>query len=194
MSLINKMLQDLDARGTPPGEAFPSQIKPVAKEPDRFDKRVLAAGVAAALAALAVGGLAWHQLHAPGTGNVAVLAKAVPVAVPAPAKAPAGMTSTITMLPAAAPPVAAAVPEPATGPAPVAVEATAAVEPAVAAKVPAKADVRPAQPEAVQPRHDTAAPKHKAAGAIEAARRVRPPSRWCRWSRTAKKHGPCAKR
>jgi MSHA biogenesis protein MshN len=169
MSLINKMLQDLDARGTPPGEAFPSQIKPVAKEPDRFDKRVLAASVAGAFAVLAVAGLAWHQLHAPGTGKVAVLAKAVPVPAPAPAKAPAGMTSTITMLPADAPPAPAAVPEPATVPAPVAVEAAASAEPAVTAKVPAKAEARAVQPEAAQPRHDTAAPKRKADSVIDAA-------------------------
>jgi len=101
MSLINKMLQDLDARGTPPGEAFPSQIKPVAHEPRRPNLRVIVVAVGGVLAAGALAWVGWGQLHA--GRPAAPVAAAVPVAArpAAPPKAPAAMTSTITMLPAA---------------------------------------------------------------------------------------------
>ena len=166
MSLINKMLQDLDARGTAPGEALPSQIKPVAREPHGVNKRVLAAGVGGAVAAAAVVWFGWQQLHAPGVVSAPVVAKPAPAAVPVPAvaKAPPQMTSTITMLPAATPELASApVAEPsatlAPAPAPVVAERAAASEP----PAPVKAEARPAKPEARQASRDSAAPKHKAA-------------------------------
>jgi MSHA biogenesis protein MshN len=173
MSLINKMLQDLDARGTPPGEAYPSQIKPVAREPYRFNKRVLAASIGASFAGLALAWFAWHQFHASGTASAPVPARAAPavpahVAVPAPAKAPPQMTSTITMLPAAAPAPAgasAAAGEAAAASAP-ASAAERAPAPAVAAKeAPAPAAAaEPAQRlKADKPRHEAAAPARKAA-------------------------------
>jgi MSHA biogenesis protein MshN len=172
MSLINKMLQDLDARGTAPGEALPSQIKPVAREPHGVNKRVLAAGVAGAFAAVAVVWFGWQQLHAPGVASAPVAAKAAPaavlVAVPvtAAAKAPPQMTSTITMLPAAGPaaeqapaPAAEAPAAPVPEPAPVVAErAPASMPPA-----PVKTAARPAKPEAPQARRDSAAPKHETA-------------------------------
>jgi len=166
MSLINKMLQDLDARGTAPGEALPSQIKPVAREPHGVNKRVLVAGVGGAVAAAAVVWFGWQQLHAPGVVSAPVVAKPAPAAVPVPAvaKAPPQMTSTITMLPAATPELASApVAEPsatlAPAPAPVVAERAAASEP----PAPVKAEARPAKPEARQASRDSAAPKHKAA-------------------------------
>jgi MSHA biogenesis protein MshN len=63
MSLINKMLQDLDARGTPKDGDLPGQVKPVAREPYRVNRRVIAAAVGGALAASALGWLALTQLH-----------------------------------------------------------------------------------------------------------------------------------
>ncbi|WP_323141388.1 tetratricopeptide repeat protein [Massilia phyllosphaerae] len=168
MSLINKMLQDLDARGTAPGEALPSQIKPVAREPHGVNKRVLAAGVAGGVAAVAVAWFGWQQLHAPGVASAPVVAKpapaAVPVPVPAAAKAPPQMTSTITMLPAGAPapesaPAAELPAAPAPEPAPVVAERAAASEP----PVPVKAEARPAKPEAPQARREGAVPRQKAA-------------------------------
>ena len=166
MSLINKMLQDLDARGTAPGEALPSQIKPVAREPHGVNKRVLAAGVGGAVAAAAVVWFGWQQLHAPGAASALVVVKPAPAAVPVPAaaKAPPQMTSTITMLPAATPelasaPVAEPSATPAPAPAPVVAERAAASEP----PAPVKAEARPAKPEARQASRDSAAPKHKAA-------------------------------
>jgi MSHA biogenesis protein MshN len=165
MSLINKMLQDLDARGTAPGEALPSQIKPVAREPHGVNKRVLAAGVAGAFAAVAVVWFGWQQLHAPSVASAPVAAKAapaavlVPVPVTAAAKAPPQMTSTITMLPAGGP-----APEPASAPA---AEAPAPVvaerAPASAPPAPVKAAARPGKPETPQARRDSAAPKHETA-------------------------------
>ncbi|TQK11187.1 M48 family metallopeptidase [Herbaspirillum sp. SJZ107] len=172
MSLINKMLQDLDARGTAPGEALPSQIKPVAREPHGVNKRMLAAGVGGAFAAVAVVWFGWQQLHAPGVASAPLVAKPASAAVPAPvpvpaaAKAPPQMTSTITMLPAGTPasePASAPVAEPpaaqAPEPAPVVAARAAASEP----PAPAKAEARPVKPEAPQARRDSAAPKHKAA-------------------------------
>ena len=170
MSLINKMLQDLDARGTAPGEALPSQIKPVAREPHGVNKRVLAAGVAGAFAAVAVVWFGWQQLHAPGVASAPVAAKPAPAAVPvtAAAKAPPQMTSTITMLPAGGPaaqtvsaPAAEAPAAAAPEPAPVVAERAAAFQP----PAPVKAEARPAKPEALQARRESAAPKQKAVAA-----------------------------
>jgi MSHA biogenesis protein MshN len=111
MSLINKMLQDLDARGTPAAESFPSQIRPVASARaglrDRVDARVLAIGAACAAAACAAGALLWfgwghYQKARTGAKPVAavvapVQSKAVPTAAAQPAQ---GMSSTISMGPA----------------------------------------------------------------------------------------------
>jgi MSHA biogenesis protein MshN len=127
MSLINKMLQDLDARGTPAAESFPSQIRPVAQErrglAARFSPKAVAAIVIATLAALALG---WfvraqfqHAQHAQHrqvrTADQPVAAAAGPVKpAPAAVKPAQGMSSTITtgpanaLAPAPAAPVAAA--------------------------------------------------------------------------------------
>jgi MSHA biogenesis protein MshN len=63
MSLINKMLQDLDARGTPTDGALPGQVKPVEHAPYRPKGRALAVAVGAAVAAAGLGWLGWTQLH-----------------------------------------------------------------------------------------------------------------------------------
>lgn len=116
MSLINKMLQDLDARGTPPGEAFTPQIKPVAREPRGLAPRVIVLSVAGAFAGVALAWLAWGHFRAANVPVPApVVAKPTPVA-----QAPQQMTGTITMEPAApaAPAAAAAAPVAAPEPAP----------------------------------------------------------------------------
>lgn len=186
MSLINKMLQDLDARGTPPGEAFPSQIKPVAREPYRFNRRVLPAAVGLALAGLAAW-FGWRQLHVPDAASVALPARPLAAGasaplrppVPAAAKAPAQMTSTITMLPTVADSASAKAGTPgeagaaAVAGAPVASGAPAAQPAAPAAgHAPAPAEPVPAaEPDprpkaeaahAAPPRREAAAPKQKA--------------------------------
>jgi MSHA biogenesis protein MshN len=111
MSLINKMLQDLDARGTPAAESFPSQIRPVAHERHalaaRFGQRSIAlaaGGAAAACVAVALAWFGWGHLqqsrsaHKPPAAAGAAVASTAPAAIkPAP-----GLTSTIKMGPASA--------------------------------------------------------------------------------------------
>jgi len=63
MSLINKMLQDLDARGTTRTEALPGQVKPVARAPYRPNRRVIAAAAGGAVAATALVWVGWTQWH-----------------------------------------------------------------------------------------------------------------------------------
>lgn len=63
MSLINKMLQDLDARGTPKDGELPGQVKPVAREPYRANRRAIAAGCVGAVAGVALAWFGWNQLH-----------------------------------------------------------------------------------------------------------------------------------
>ena len=136
MSLINKMLQDLDARGTPGADAFPSQIRPVAREraalADRVDARTLALAVGGTAAACAVAAAAWFgwghykQTH----GAAVVMASPAAVKLEAPVKPAQGMSSTISMGPADAAPLqplplpAAAAEAPATVPAPAPVQLT----------------------------------------------------------------------
>jgi MSHA biogenesis protein MshN len=63
MSLINKMLQDLDARGTPKDGELPGQVKPVERPPYRPNRRLIVAAVGGAVAAVALGWLGWSQLQ-----------------------------------------------------------------------------------------------------------------------------------
>jgi len=118
MSLINKMLQDLDARGTTRTEGLPGQVKPVARTPYRPNLRVIGTAAGGAVAATALVWIGWTQWHrgaqpAPAVQSVAVAtrpaAKAAPV-VTGPVQA-AGTPV------AAAAPVVARVAEPAAAPA-----------------------------------------------------------------------------
>ena len=85
MSLINKMLQDLDARGTPKDGTLPGQVKPVERAPARPQGRVIALAVGGAVAVVALGWLGWNQLHR--------AAKPVPVAVATAPKAASGVVT-----------------------------------------------------------------------------------------------------
>jgi MSHA biogenesis protein MshN len=112
MSLINKMLQDLDARGTPATESFPSQIRPVAHQrqglAERFSQRSIAlaaAGACAACAAVALAWFGWAHFQQPRAANKpAAIAGAAAAVRPAPAaiKPVQGMTGTIKTGPASA--------------------------------------------------------------------------------------------
>jgi MSHA biogenesis protein MshN len=110
MSLINKMLQDLDARGTPAAESLPSQIRPVAQPraglAERVDGRTLRLAAICSVAGgviLAASWFGWaHYQKSRGAAKPA--AAVVPaVAGPAPVQTkPAqgqGMSSTITVEP-----------------------------------------------------------------------------------------------
>jgi MSHA biogenesis protein MshN len=108
MSLINKMLQDLDARGTAATESFPSQIRPVANErrglATRIGPKTVAAIAAGALAGLALAWFARAQYqHARSAGKPAAAAVTPLKPTPAAARPEQGMSGTITMGPANAP-------------------------------------------------------------------------------------------
>lgn len=125
MSLINKMLQDLDARGNARAGEVPPEIKPVASARRRLPVRRIA-GVSAALAALALGATAWVLLplkgktfEAPAAAPVAAVPEAVPVSVAevapaAPASVQAEAAPLVVPAPLPAPPLAPAPAAPAT--------------------------------------------------------------------------------
>lgn len=130
MSLINKMLQDLDARGTPEGRADADGIRSV-PERERGVSRALVFGGAAGLTAAAIA-LGWVYLKRPAVPPVLVSVASTP-ALPVPAAPPA------------AAPVVVAEPAPVPVPAPAeprgmpVVSAAEQAEPAVKAKSKAKA-------------------------------------------------------
>ena len=140
MSLINKMLQDLDARGTPEGRGDAGGIRSV-PERERGVSRALVFGGAAGLtaAAIALGWVYWKRPAVPPV-LVSVASKPVPVPLPVPVPVPA--------------PVAAA---------PVAPEPVFQAEETAPAPAPAKA--RPAEPR----RSTEKAPKPAAAPVVKTA-------------------------
>jgi MSHA biogenesis protein MshN len=106
MSLINKMLQDLDARGTPGSEAMQMHIKPVAQAERAWPLKLVLGALAVLLVLAALGLAGWRYLHQPGR-----------------ALAPRPQPVTVVMTPPRAAPAAVAVTAP---PAPVSTSAAAA--------------------------------------------------------------------
>ena len=88
MSLINKMLQDLDARGNARAGEMSSDVKPVAPEVRLRSKRRIAA-ISAGLIAAALGITAWMLLPLKGKSF-----DAAPVVAPAPVAPPAPVAAT----------------------------------------------------------------------------------------------------
>ncbi|MCC7703908.1 tetratricopeptide repeat protein [Janthinobacterium sp. GW460P] len=86
MSLINKMLQDLDARGTPDGRGDAAGIRSV-PERERGLPRALVFGGVAGLTAVAIA-LGWVYLKRPAVPPVLVNVASNPVPVPVPAPVP----------------------------------------------------------------------------------------------------------
>lgn len=116
MSLINKMLQDLDARGSQSGASLQAEIKPVMAAEPRLPLRQIAIGATVLVLAMATG--AWWWIKKTPTVAPRPLAMIAP-AVPAPvAVAPA---NPVARAPFAAPappePKRAALPPPAAEPA-----------------------------------------------------------------------------
>ncbi|KKO65007.1 Tetratricopeptide repeat protein [Janthinobacterium sp. KBS0711] len=107
MSLINKMLQDLDARGTPDGRGDAAGIRSV-PERERGVSRALVFGGAAGLTAAAIA-LGWVYLKRPSVPPMLVNVASTPVPIPVPAPA-AVVPAPVVAAPAA--PVAATEPEP----------------------------------------------------------------------------------
>ncbi|MGK5055972.1 tetratricopeptide repeat protein [Janthinobacterium sp. LB2P49] len=107
MSLINKMLQDLDARGTPDGRGDAAGIRSV-PERERGVSRALVFGGAAGLTAAAIA-LGWVYLKRPPVPPVLVSVASTPVLAPVSAPVPVPAPAAVVPAPA---PVVAAEPEP----------------------------------------------------------------------------------
>ncbi|MDN2697717.1 tetratricopeptide repeat protein [Janthinobacterium sp. SUN073] len=102
MSLINKMLQDLDARGTPDGRGDAAGIRSV-PERERGVSRALVFGGAAGLTAAAIA-LGWVYLKRPAVPPVLVSVANTPLPVAAPLPVPLPMpVSAPVSAPVAAP-------------------------------------------------------------------------------------------
>jgi MSHA biogenesis protein MshN len=104
MSLINKMLQDLDARGTPDGRGDAAGIRSV-PERERGVSRALVFGGVAGVTAAAIA-LGWVYLKRPAVPPMLVNVASTPAPAPAPARVPVPAPVVV----AAAPVVAAAAP------------------------------------------------------------------------------------
>lgn len=146
MSLINKMLQDLDARGTTRADGVPPEIKTVTTGGERMPVLRIAAISAAVLVTL-MGAAAWFIFPIKGkTYDV----QPVPPAVPAPAQVTAPVTvAEVAPAPAIkAEPAPVPVPREEVAPKPPAAAPAASEKPAPA---PRKAAPAPVKEEAVAP-------------------------------------------
>ena len=108
MSLINKMLQDLDARGTPDGRGDAAGIRSV-PERERGLPRALVFGGAAGLTAAAIA-LGWVYLKRPAVPPVLINVASTPVLAPVPAPVP--VVAPAPVVAASVAPIVAAEPEP----------------------------------------------------------------------------------
>ena len=108
MSLINKMLQDLDARGTPDGRGDAAGIRSV-PERERGLPRALVFGGVAGLTAVAIA-LGWLYLKRPAVPPVLVSVASNPVPAPVPVPVPVTVAVAVAAAPLA--PAPAAAPEP----------------------------------------------------------------------------------
>jgi MSHA biogenesis protein MshN len=97
MSLINKMLQDLDARGSQSGASLQAEIKPVMAAEPRLPVRQIALGAGVLVLAMAAG--AWWWIKKPATATPRPLAMGAPAAAPLP-PATAVVTAPVVPLPA----------------------------------------------------------------------------------------------
>lgn len=92
MSLINKMLQDLDARGSQAGAALQAEIKPVSMAERKLPAAQIAIAAAVTALALLAAGVWWFKRPVAPPGAVVVVAPAPlpapPVPVPVPAAPP----------------------------------------------------------------------------------------------------------
>ncbi|MGK5019668.1 tetratricopeptide repeat protein [Janthinobacterium lividum] len=151
MSLINKMLQDLDARGTPDGRGDAAGIRSV-PERERGVSRALVFGGAAGLTAAAIA-LGWVYLKRPPVPPVLVSVANTPLPVAAPIPVP------VTA------PVAVPAPAPIAAPVPI---ATAPVTPEPV--LPAEQTVAPAKLRAAEMGRITQQPaKPASAAAVKTA-------------------------
>lgn len=97
MSLINKMLQDLDARGSQAGSALQSEIKPVAIAGRKLPVAQMAIAAGVAVAALAAAGVWWFKRPAAPAAAAPVVVVVPPPKPAAPPKAAAVIAPTIPL-------------------------------------------------------------------------------------------------
>ena len=166
MSLINKMLQDLDARGNARSADIPLEVKPVPQPAARPPLRRIAA-ITAALLAVALGAAAWALLPIKGKTfdprPPLASTQATPAPMPAPAPVDAAPVTVAEVAPAPVP--AAAAPDVPAEPTPAA-ESAAAQEAAPARARPSAAPSVARMPaEAPRTPRETPAPP----GAVPAA-------------------------
>jgi MSHA biogenesis protein MshN len=174
MSLINKMLQDLDARGSTGAGAGQLDVKPVARAERRLSVPLALGVLGGAVAIAGAATIGWRYLQKPPGAAAMVGRPAVVVMQPAPkllavaqpVPAPAAVAVAVPVSSSAAEPVSSPVPTkvpPAAAPAlPVAEEEAAQPEPEpVPAPVPAKV-VRVVAPAKVKRTEADAKPKNAA--------------------------------
>lgn len=164
MSLINKMLQDIDARAGQPGAApLPDDVRPVLAPEPRAPWRRAALGGGVLLAVAVVGAFGWRMMDTPAAPVVAV------ADVPAPAPAPARASSAVVVAMPAAAPVQVADVAPA-APLPPAEEQSAPAPPGPAPRQPVDAKEASAKQAAAQPAAAKLAPAKPAAAKPVAAK------------------------
>lgn len=123
MSLINKMLQDLDARGSQPGQGMPMDIKSVIHDERRIGLPIVIGGLVALVLLGAGSWYGWRYFKRPAPAPAPVTAAApagvtvvAPPAASAPlavaAAAPAPLAATVAQVPAAAPQASEPAPAP----------------------------------------------------------------------------------
>ncbi|MES2150480.1 MAG: tetratricopeptide repeat protein [Pseudomonadota bacterium] len=120
MSLINKMLQDLDARGSQTGAAMDANVKSVAQRDARIAPGLALAGLALIVALVLAGMFGWRSWKRPAAPPPLAVAAPAPVAaarIPAPqpvAAAPVAPPLAVppVQLPAAPPAAAPVMPAP----------------------------------------------------------------------------------
>jgi MSHA biogenesis protein MshN len=140
MSLINKMLQDLDARGSQSDEAMQLSVKSVARIERRVPAPLVAVLLGGTLLLAGAGMFGWRYFQRPAPVAAAPARSAVTVLVP-PAAAPVLMAA----VPAAEPPPAAEVAVPPAAPEPKAAGTTPKQRPGANGKLAAAAKPAPAR-------------------------------------------------
>ena len=112
MSLINKMLQDLDARGSKDGAELPPDIRAAAVSERTLPRKQVIIAASALTVGAAVAAVIWLKLPAPAPASLVVVpAPVVKLAARPPAAADTLTQGAAAVAPAAAP--AAAAPQPA---------------------------------------------------------------------------------
>ncbi len=157
MSLINKMLQDLDARGSQAGSALPADVRPAAPLRRQLPVRLIAAAASVVVLGGALAAYLW--IKRPAQAVPPVVAMAAPVAVPVAAPVP-GPVPVAPAAPAQLPPGAQVV-------------ASSTIAQEQARKTPArvhKGDAAPAPERVVQ--DPTAPAEHNPPPRVVAARTV----------------------